>query len=1415
MFKKKILSISSPLVLRPKGSTRLPAGSPPMGLFTPSELDGRHQFRLEGSHLQQLGLGSPGLEAVAETQDEFGTPDLSNVGSSARRGSLSPETSEERLTRLVTALLGERISAAKGFLVLPLGGFTLYCMNSKDVGDAERPGGLPMGPMLPRPMLPGGTRFSRRSAASSMSRKIAIRSQGIDMLLKRLLEETRRQESVLAEVGTASDLGHKVALLERELAAAHEGRVEIQTELSELKQQNADLVEYMEEVNANSSEFVGRIRIVLDLSQQNLMNLSRQYQMLCKALGQVVMAEFMPDSISAKIDDMNSRITNAAQRLFLSGSVEKFADEYRSNGSNITSDVDSFSEKLRVFCEDICSVLEIESLAEVQDNSSLAMLMGVCSDVERLLTIKPEAEKERADGEAEDEDVFGFSRDPFSELAGNVQMNLEEFFKNFEDCSNFQLTLTGITQIKEISELEDSFSKELAAMQEKIFGRFTGKIKQDYDAAWELLMSSAVAYNALMTGAGLEAAEMFSEQGLTAALTPEFDSIPVYAIALNARGMYFEFEREYQRLFSDAKDDESWAEGIRVALNKFLHDGGFELEDTTYDWMEQVRHIFSVLEDPSSADISGEVAALLDHFHGLSSVDLLMKVEKFLNKLIKLHTDVSNVMAACVAVRDKTYTVEEAVEYAEEQLVVLRKEKEAKLGELSIREQELLVGEAHLVSVEEEYTQRVEALRSDTTRALAVMRSPVLMPAYSPSLREVAKALTFTPGGGFSPAAGRVDSPSDPMMRIEREGDAHKEKVLDLKQRQFKTADEIEKLEEEVWRIEYHIKLQEESVRFAKAWQVKEREKEAQVARAALAETREVLEDTTRVAELEFQIRGFEASLRERDLQMQEYVEAAARAKEQLQQKQRNIDSLGQQLSDARAEVEALKKQQAEGASVEAPARSIGDAEARVTDLASRLDIELSQKAELREQMSVLISRNEELVRDREISQMMAEDRRVRVQRLEAHTIERELRKRREQEEELAGMRAQLAAMQVEKEEALARARQLEEEARVPRAPQVFFGAVLGGAMPGVVAADKRAVGQSVASLHSRMLAALDTSHGSTAAPLLPAVLSPAYSHVPSGLRPVVGTGRRALFQGTFGGTPLGMGLGSALMTPGAVRGPVRGLGLPLGSAMRFPPSAGRGSKVGGLKPPSFFLPEHRNVKGETFREVRAADDGDCGFHVLGITREAAVAQLLGAAEDENIRRIVAPEIRASLFEGSIPAQMRSLPGFDAFYAQIHTAAFDTLVREANDLWRQQNPSETDSFSYDTFEALHRMGTFTETLELNAKVEGMLALVGAQNEAIRGYCEDINTFRAFISSYYGRPMGSRLGGGWLSYQRGDLTTALDALARLNNIQVFVYQPDTVVPGQLQLVHSYDQPDPARTVYMLHKRLSHFNRLEKK
>ncbi|MBN9565265.1 MAG: hypothetical protein J0G29_04105 [Alphaproteobacteria bacterium] len=220
------------------------------------------------------------------------------------------------------------------------------------------------------------------------------------------------------------------------------------------------------------------------------------------------------------------------------------------------------------------------------------------------------------------------------------------------------------------------------------------------------------------------------------------------------------------------------------------------------------------------------------------------------------------------------------------------------------------------------------------------------------------------------------------------------------------------------------------------------------------------------------------------------------------------------------------------------------------------------------------------------------------------------------------------------------------------------------------------------------------------------------------------------------------------------------------------------------------------------FRVERVAEDGDCGFTALGLTRNQAVQQLIENQANPAIRAAVADDIRQALLQQNLPLGMRGREIYHLWAPQFYhlQTQIDGIRRTLDDVDLARATPEAivhytpDVADYDEARAT-RIRTYL----------GLLARQTDLNIRIDAFTNNEDTYRQFVLHEFGR-------GAWLTYVRDGRGT-LYALARINHINAHIWHLNPT--GQLEpipLARGLDE-GATREVHMLHTNgLTHFNRL---
>ncbi len=251
-------------------------------------------------------------------------------------------------------------------------------------------------------------------------------------------------------------------------------------------------------------------------------------------------------------------------------------------------------------------------------------------------------------------------------------------------------------------------------------------------------------------------------------------------------------------------------------------------------------------------------------------------------------------------------------------------------------------------------------------------------------------------------------------------------------------------------------------------------------------------------------------------------------------------------------------------------------------------------------------------------------------------------------------------------------------------------------------------------------------------------------------------------------------------------------------------------------------LPTHQDAVGQAWYEVPLpVDDGTgdtnlCGFFGLETHRQMAVWQLLEAASNDEIRSLVAPEIREAFVGDDLPQDVQDDPSYEPIHRQYNAAQtlLDTQQRDYNTRFEAEiralgivgflsAPVLLEKLDPDRRDA--RFKDLSDALDAMDKVKADL----------RTWAESEDIYKAFIEGTIANP------GVMLSYLRDDKsgksrTGLMDAIAKLNGLDIRVYQRGT--DGKVEVVHAYQ--GGTTTIDLLHTAydpahpdvLNHFNRL---
>ncbi len=198
------------------------------------------------------------------------------------------------------------------------------------------------------------------------------------------------------------------------------------------------------------------------------------------------------------------------------------------------------------------------------------------------------------------------------------------------------------------------------------------------------------------------------------------------------------------------------------------------------------------------------------------------------------------------------------------------------------------------------------------------------------------------------------------------------------------------------------------------------------------------------------------------------------------------------------------------------------------------------------------------------------------------------------------------------------------------------------------------------------------------------------------------------------------------------------------------------------------------------FRVERVPGDGDCGYTVIGVLRDDAANALLKHLGDEQVRTMIGMEIQSMLMdENALPASVR-----DATIEQLLSERID--AQTAIDLARIQGapigPDEEELAAFDV--------------------------------VIFEWCRSVAVCTRFVESY----IRNAAKDGYLqaAVHEVDARTSLDALARICDFQVCIWQRDGENAGRIKCIRWINrivEDGAARnTIHMLHDGHAHFDRL---
>lgn len=102
-------------------------------------------------------------------------------------------------------------------------------------------------------------------------------------------------------------------------------------------------------------------------------------------------------------------------------------------------------------------------------------------------------------------------------------------------------------------------------------------------------------------------------------------------------------------------------------------------------------------------------------------------------------------------------------------------------------------------------------------------------------------------------------------------------------------------------------------------------------------------------------------------------------------------------------------------------------------------------------------------------------------------------------------------------------------------------------------------------------------------------------------------------------------------------------------------------------------------------------------------------------------------------------------------------------------------------------------------------IQQAIAVLSMAQASIDSWSKDPKTYALYVEEYLKKR-------GWLSYNRGS-TSSLEAIAQLNNLNIYVWQHSSSNPSRLELMHQahHGIGEGANTIHLLHTHgLTHFN-----
>lgn len=253
-----------------------------------------------------------------------------------------------------------------------------------------------------------------------------------------------------------------------------------------------------------------------------------------------------------------------------------------------------------------------------------------------------------------------------------------------------------------------------------------------------------------------------------------------------------------------------------------------------------------------------------------------------------------------------------------------------------------------------------------------------------------------------------------------------------------------------------------------------------------------------------------------------------------------------------------------------------------------------------------------------------------------------------------------------------------------------------------------------------------------------------------------------------------------------------------------------------------------QTVEPIAFYRYLMPKDGDCGYHVLGIPRTIVVKQLYDNVGDLEIRAMVGAEIEASLQVGDLPANMQNLACVqslnklkDSFVTANET--LDEILCNVKQHLEVNYSTIQLSFSSqllsrltadEMVKLLERTGRENpeekNLFEQKKIIEDQQNLINKLKKDISDKSQTPDLFVAYVQHYIAVP------GNFLTFLLENTSnqskSSLDAIAKINHLNIKIWCLDASNSHTLKLLHHFDSNASDRTVNMFYQQ-GHFDSLQ--